>query len=192
MPRGGATPRRPAPMPRAAGWVRRAIVTGAALLSVAATPTPSPRPVPTRSPSVRRLVVLMMTNPTEKRDTYPDRIEYVLRTGDFKVPTEFGGTVNQKVPSTYVLQRASVALIDNYPFALTPEQLGPEDFLGVQVYSSQSDHLHWSIRDDGVKGPGPVTTKEPIPFFNRDKNEIYRDYLERILAALQLSSKGTR
>jgi hypothetical protein len=43
----------------------------------------------------------------------------------------------------------------------------------------------WSINDKGAKGPAEGGTKGRIPFFGRDNREIYRDYLERILASLE-------
>ena len=192
MPKGEAALRRYAPVARAAAWLRAAVVTGGALACLAATPTPSPRPVPGRSPGLRALLVLLMTKPLEKHEADPDRIDFVLKTGDFKVPNVPGAPVNEKDTSSYVVQRASIGLVDKYPFALTPEQLGPEDVLIVQVFDSGTGHGQWSIRDGGAKGPAAGAAKGPIPFFNRDNDEIYRDYLERILTALKLSSKGTR
>jgi hypothetical protein len=148
-------------------------------------PTPTPIKAPTRSPTLQKLLVLLMTHPTEKHDADPNRIDFILRTNDFRAPANSGVPVDPKNPSTYVVQRASLALVDRPPFALYPEQIGPEDTLIVQVFLVSSGHMQWHTEDKGAKGPAPGGTAERIPFFGRDPRALYREYLDLILASLQ-------
>lgn len=177
---------------RRGGAVPRSCVLGLVSLIVAAVAMASGPQAPDRPAAVGKLLTLLMTNPTEKHDDDPDRISYILKIGDFKVPAEPGATIEDGDPKTWVLQRASTALVDRSPFALAPAQIGPEDTLSVQVFNARTGHTVWSIHDKGAKGPGESGTKGRIPLFGRDNNEVYRDYLERILATLKVSAQGKK
>ncbi len=190
MRRGKAAPRRPGTA-RGATLLRLAIVCAAAS-GVAASPTPSPAPRPERSPLLQKLLTRLMVRPTHKLDQHAERIDYIVETGDFMVPSRPGGVIDEKNPSTFIVQRATVTLIDAPPFALKPDDLGPEDSLWVQIFLSQTGHLQWENRDQGIKGPAPGGAEGPIPFFGRDQRVVYRDYLERIMATLEAADRAGR
>ncbi|MFZ5787067.1 MAG: hypothetical protein ACOY3Y_11555 [Acidobacteriota bacterium] len=144
-----------------------------------------------RPQALLTLLPKLMANPTEKHDGKENRVDYILKLGVMKVPSQPGVPLDPSDPNTFSEQNVSVALLDTFPHALRAEQLGEEDVLLVRALNPRSGHLTWEMRDVGVKGPDPEAQAGPVAFFGQDNQAVYRDYLERIVAALEAAAKET-
>jgi hypothetical protein len=144
-----------------------------------------------RPQALQTLLPRLMADPTEKHEGKEDRIDYVLKLGPIKVPSQAGIPLDPSDPTTFTEQNVSVGLLDTFPHALRAEQLGAEDVLIIRALNPKSGHLTWEIRDVGVKGPNPEAQSGPVPFFGRDNQAVYREYLNGIVAALEAAAKET-
>lgn len=159
--------------------------------TASAAPSPPPPP-PARSATLEKVLARLMAHPTNKDERRKDRIVYVLQVPAFLMSDLQNCSGPRNTPPPEELYVATVSLTDRAPFALRPEQLGPEDFFIVELFHAASPHLFWRIRDEGVKGPVKPPGLDTVPFFQRDEQDFYHDYLEHIAVALGLEREGKR
>ena len=175
MPRGGHPAALGCPRRRAIGFIP-VVVAMLALVSPGVAGDPPD--------AFRRLVDRVMLQPTMKKDTARDSINYSTRTSVFAVPTDPAKAIDPKDESTFMTVFAEVTLTDKEPLALTPERLGAEDVLLVVLRTEGTGHIFWKYRDAGLKGPGEAASKELIPLFGEEPQAKYKDVVDRINAAL--------